>query len=170
MKALSATGFWNQLYKVSHFFYLASHFIPFLYNCRASVTDPRIFGFLKSLKQNEAKDLPIGTAGFCWGALPVSKACSNQAVNKLDDGTRVTDCGFFAHPSRLTFPGDLESIVLPLSVAAAEHDPMMGPEQAKQTEEILKAKTEKMRDQGIEHEFVMYGGVHHVSSQCTTVT
>lgn len=163
MKALSATGFWNQLYKVGHFFYLARHFIPFLINCRASVTEPRVFGFLKSLKQSETKDLPVGTAGFCWGAPFVTKLCANEQSNKLEDGTRVTDCGFIAHPSNLKFPDDIESVVLPYSVAAAEHDPMMGPEQAKQTEEILKAKTAKMKDQGIEHEYVMYDGVHHVS-------
>lgn len=160
-KALSATGFWNQLYKVGHMMYLMRHFIPFLYFCRASITEPRVFGFLKALKQNEAKDLSIGTAGFCWGAPFVTKLCWDQEQNKTDDGKRVTVCGYVAHPSSLKYPDDLNPIVLPYSVAAAEHDMQMGPEQAKQTEEIVKAKTAKQKDDGIEHEFVMYPGAHH---------
>lgn len=65
MKALSATGLWNQLAKVGHIAYMIRLFVPFLYWCRAGVTGPRVYGFLKALKKNEAKDLPIGTAGFC---------------------------------------------------------------------------------------------------------
>lgn len=37
----------------------------------------------------------------------------------------------------------------------------MSPDNAKQTKEILTAKTAKTKDQGVEHEFVMYPGVHH---------
>lgn len=37
----------------------------------------------------------------------------------------------------------------------------MSPEQAQQTKEILTAKTAKTKDQGVEHEFVMYDGAHH---------
>lgn len=163
MKAMEAKGFWNQLYKVGHLLYLLRHVGPFLFFNRASVSEPRVFGFLKALKQNEAKDLPIGTAGFCWGGPFVTKLCWNQEANKTSDGTRITDCGYVAHPSMLKYPNDINPIVLPYSVAASEHDPMMTPENAKQTEEILKAKTAKSKDQGIEHEFVMYHGAHHVS-------
>lgn len=73
----------------------------------------------------------------------------------------MTVCGFTAHPSMLTFPQDIEKIKLPYSCAASEFDGQMSPENAKQTEEILKAKTAKTKDSGIEHEFVMYKGVHH---------
>ena len=160
---MSATGVWNQMYKAVHLAYLVRHIGPFLFFNRASISEPRVFGFLKALKQNEAKQLPIGTAGFCWGGPFVTKLCWNQNDNKLEDGTRVTDCGYVAHPSMLKYPDNINPIVLPYSVAAPEHDQMMTPEQAKQTEEILKDKTSKSKDQGIEHEFVMYHGAHHVS-------
>lgn len=65
MKAFSATGLWNQLAKVGHFFYLIRNFVPFMYYCRAGVAGPRIYDFLKALKKNEAKNLNVGTAGFC---------------------------------------------------------------------------------------------------------
>lgn len=61
----------------------------------------------------------------------------------------------------LTYPDDIGKIVLPYSCSAAEIDQQMSPENAKQTEEILKAKTAKTKDQGVEHEFVMYKGVNH---------
>lgn len=37
----------------------------------------------------------------------------------------------------------------------------MSPENAKQTKEILTANNAKSKDQGVEHEFVMFDGVHH---------
>lgn len=156
-KAMSATGFWNQLYKLWHGVYLARYFIPFMLYCRPAVATPRILSFIKALKANEAKVLPIATAGFCWGGKFVTELCKDQV--KADDGGRLTECGFTAHPSFLTYPDDIEGIVLPYSCAAAElEDPQMSPAQAKQTREILTAKTAKQKDQGIEHEFVMYEG------------
>jgi dienelactone hydrolase len=120
-----------------------------------------VYNFLKSLKQNEAKDLPVGTAGFCWGGQFVTKFCWDLEQNRLQDGKRVTACGFVAHPSFLKYPDDIQKIELPYSCAASEHDQQMSPDQAKQTESILKEKTEKAQAKGIEHEFVMYNGAHH---------
>jgi dienelactone hydrolase len=136
------------------------HFIPFLFFCRYGVTAPRIYSWLKALKQNEAKDLVVGTAGFCWGAQFVTVLCHDLEENRLD-GKRVTECGFVAHPSALKYPDSINPIVLPYAVAASEHDPQMSPDQAKQTEKILQEKTEKTKSEGIEHEFVLYHGAHH---------
>lgn len=115
---------------------------------------------MKAVKENEGKDLPIGTAGFCWGGHFVTQLTHDKF--KTDDGRRLTECGFVAHPSFLTYPADIEGIVLPYSCAAAElEDPQMSPEQARQTKEILESKTASQKSQGIEHEFKMYEGVHH---------
>jgi len=168
MKAFQATGFMAQINKIGHAAYCARHFIPFIYNCRRAVCEPKVVGFMKSLKQNEAKSLPIATAGFCWGGQYVAKFCHNDAANKLEDGTQVTDCGFTAHPSFLSYYGDIEKISNPISIAASEHDMQMSPEQAKQTEGILNTKTEA-KTNGVTHEFVMYQGAHHVSFDQTTV-
>jgi len=62
-KALSATGFWNQLYKFGHALYLARYFLPFMYYCGERKAKPRILKWFTALKENEAKDLPVGTAG-----------------------------------------------------------------------------------------------------------
>jgi dienelactone hydrolase len=125
------------------------------------VSGPRVYNFLTALKENEAKDLPVATAGFCWGGQFVTKICWDLEQNHLSGGKRITECGFVAHPSFLSYPGDIEKIELPYACAASEIDPQMSAEQAKQTESILKEKTEKGKARGIEHEFVMYLGAHH---------
>jgi hypothetical protein len=161
LKFMSASGVLNQVKKISHIAYMMRHFIPFLFFCRYSVTGPRVYSWLKALKQNEAKDLNVATAGFCWGAQFVTKLCHDMTENRLEDGKRVSVCGFVAHPSALKYPDSIEPIKLPYSCAASEHDPQMSPEQAKHTEEILKSKTEKTKGEGVDHEFVMYHGAHH---------
>lgn len=137
----TSTGIWNQVAKISHIAYVARHLLPFLYFTRRAVCQPRIFDFLKAMKRNEANNLPIGTAGFCWGGQHVTALCHDQV--KADDGGRLTVCGFVAHPSFLTFPTDIEGIVLPYSCAAAEIDQQMSAENAQKTKEILQAKTAK---------------------------
>ncbi|KAH9821445.1 hydrolase tropI-like [Teratosphaeria destructans] len=152
-KAMSAPGLWNNLYKIGHFFYLMRYVPWFLWGTRRAVCGPRVFDFFKAVRVHEGANLPIGTAGFCWGGQWVTQLCWDQT--RTDDGKRLVDAGFVAHPSMLTYPGDLELIVLPYSVAASEHDAQMSPAQAEMTKTILAAKTAKTKDQGVEHEFVM---------------
>jgi dienelactone hydrolase len=147
--AMTATGFWNQIYKVGHALYLLRYFAPFMINCRDGVASPRIYSFLKAIREHEGAKLPVGTAGFCWDQ------------TKTESGERLIDCGFIAHPSNLKYPSDIEKVVLPLSCAAAEIDFQMSAENAKQTEEVLVGKTAKTKDQGVEHEFVMYEKAFH---------
>ena len=157
--AMTATGFWNQIYKIGHAFYLMRYFAPFMYNCRDGVASPRVYSFFKGIREHEGAKLPVGTAGFCWGAKYVTELCWDQT--RTDSGERLVDCGFIAHPSNLKYPGDIEKVILPLSCAAAEIDFQMSAENAKQTEEVLVAKTAKTKDQGVEHEFVMYEKAFH---------
>lgn len=57
--------------------------------------------------------------------------------------------------------------MLPYSFAAAElEDPQISPAQLKQTKEILEGKTAMQKLQGIEHEFVLYDGVHYGFAVC----
>lgn len=76
-------------------------------------------------------------------------------------GKPLVVCAFTAHPSRLAIPADFESVELPLSVAAAGVDRQIPLDKAKQIESILAAKTAKAKDDGVEHEFFLYEGVHH---------
>ncbi|KAI9727735.1 MAG: hypothetical protein M1828_005963 [Chrysothrix sp. TS-e1954] len=165
-KAMNETRFWTQpLTKLGHLFYVLRCMLPFVYHCRPAVAGPRISGFLRGLKMNEARRLPIGAAGFAWGGYFVIRACWDQATNRTGDGQRILESGFVAHPSNSKYPKDIDKIVLPISWAAAETCRHMAPEQAKMTEQILTAKTAKGKDQGTEHEFVLYGGVNYGFAQ-----
>lgn len=127
LKAFSATGLWAQLAKIYHAFNVARYLIPFFIFCRAGVARPKIASFLGSLKTQTHPDLPIGTAGFCWGGKWVTELCWDGEMNRTRGGEKVTMCGFTAHPSLLKFPEDVERVRLPLSVAAAENDGQMSP-------------------------------------------
>ena len=131
LKAFSATGLWAQLAKIWHGLYIMRWIIPFFFFCRASVARPKIASFLSSLKTKSHPDLPIGTAGFCWGGKWVTELCWDGEMNRTRDGAKVTCCGFTAHPSLLQYPGDVEKVRLPYSVAAAENDGQMSPVSSK---------------------------------------
>ncbi|KAK4996069.1 hypothetical protein LTR66_004238 [Elasticomyces elasticus] len=158
-KAFGATGFLAQIMKLYHAVIALRHMLPFLYFCRSSVCGPRVYDFFKALRAHEAANLPVGAAGFCWGGYWVFQLARD--VVKTDDGKRLMDAGFTAHPSQLNVPSDIEKAVVPVSVAAAEIDMVLSKDQAFQVRDILAAKSAKMKDSGVEHEFEMYEGAHH---------
>jgi hypothetical protein len=81
---------------------------------RQAVTKPRIFDFFKSLRQHEAANLPVGTAGFA-GEVDITLLCHDS--EKASNGKGLVDAGFTAHPSMLVLPGDIEAVQKPLSIA-----------------------------------------------------
>lgn len=91
---------------------------------------------------------------------PVAEAMPQRPGQSGGTGEPLVVCGFTAHPSRLTFPTDMEAVELPLSVAAAgDNDPQMSREQGEETKKILEGKNKKT--DGVEHEFVWYEGAKH---------
>lgn len=158
VKALFASGFAAQFYKIGHLLYLLAYFIPFNIACRPSVCRPRVFDFFKAVRSDEASNLKVATAGFCWGAKYVTELCWDEV--KVD-GKSLVNCGFIAHPSKLKFPDDIEKVAIPLSVANAEHDPQVKPGSAAAMKRVLEGKTAKLKDHGVTHEYVFYPGAHH---------
>jgi dienelactone hydrolase len=159
IKALDATGTFAWAKKAYHFLRLVWYGWPFLKNDKAHLVRPRVIKFFHGL-QSSHPELPVAAAGYCWGGQWVVELCSNKEEYMVD-GKPLVVCGFTAHPSRLKVPTDIESVVHPLSIAAAGIDQQIPMAKAKQIEDILKAKTAKTKDQGVEHEFVMYEDVHH---------
>lgn len=145
--------------KFYYFVQLLYWYLPFAWRNRQPIVREQIISFFKALRANEGADLPIGAAGFCWGGKWTIELCADEI--KTNDGKRLVDCGYTAHPSMITVPDDIEKVVLPLSVAAASYDSQLPKPKADQTRDILKAKSAKSKDQGIEHEFVWYEGAHH---------
>ncbi|KAK4143933.1 protein AIM2 [Dichotomopilus funicola] len=160
--------------RINTFFTFLS-FVPamatFLFRNRASVTQPRIRGFLAA-ERKSAPTTPIGVAGFCWGGLHAVLLTHDVPHNKVTvggDGVSggqeypLIDCSFTAHPSLLSLPKDIEQVVKPLSVANGSLDDHFGPEKVKILEEVLDRKN---REAGLEagdkkYESVVYPGGKH---------
>jgi dienelactone hydrolase len=159
IKALETTGAFAWVTKAYHLLKLVWRGWPFLKNDKAHLVRPRVVKFFRGL-QSSHPELSVAAAGYCWGGQWVVELCSNKEEYKVE-GRPLVVCGFTAHPSRLKLPADIESVTYPLSIAAAGIDQQIPKAKAKQIEDILKAKTAKTKDQGVEHEFVMYEDVHH---------
>ncbi|OHE92892.1 dienelactone hydrolase [Colletotrichum orchidophilum] len=110
------------------------------------------------------KAIKVGVAGFCWGGKFVVQLCQLAAgpfggggggsSGSEGEGERLIDCGFTAHPSFLTLPKDLETVVLPLSVANGDDDMMMPRAKMVEAKELLGKK-------GGDFEIVEYPGAKH---------
>ena len=159
IRALDATGTFAWAKKAYHLLRLVWYGFPFLRNDKAHLVRPRVINFFRGL-QSSHPELPVAAAGYCWGGQWVVELCSNKEEYTVE-GNRLIACGYTAHPSRLKLPTDIEAVAQSLSIAAAGIDQQIPKAKAKQIEDILKAKTAKTKDQGVEHEFVMYEDVHH---------
>lgn len=145
-----------------------------MYRDKATTVRPRVLSFFRALATSHP-DLPVGAAGYCWGGQWTVELCQGRHLTTPPTNTTTTEdqgrsgghgkplivCGFTAHPSRLKIPNDFEAVELPLSVAASGVDAQIPIEKAKVIENVLAAKTAKTKDAGVEHEFVLYEGVHH---------
>ena len=85
----------------------------------------------------------LGYVGFCWGG----RFAFTQ--NALFDATVA------CHPSLVQFPGELNAISKPFSLAAAANDPYYNKKRAEETEKILAEKGLK------DVEVKVYDGINH---------
>ncbi|KAK1715692.1 dienelactone hydrolase family protein [Colletotrichum lupini] len=132
------------------------YLIPLVVATRSSVVVPRVENYLRAVRLSPPSPLPphtkIGVAGFCWGG-KFTVLLSQLAAGPFG-GERLIDCGFTAHPSFLALPGDLEKVVLPLSVANGDDDMMMPRARMAEAKSVLGKK-------GEDFEIVEYVGATH---------
>lgn len=99
-----------------------------------SVTMPIVKNFFSAVRKNEGEHLPIGAAGFCWGAKHVVNLAHGLAT---PDGKPLLDAAFTGHPSNIEIPAELESITKPISFALAEKDIQVKAKQIAQIKEVI---------------------------------
>lgn len=98
------------------------------------VSMPLVKDFFTAVRQNEGAHLPLGAAGFCWGA----KHTVNLAHGlTTPDGKPLLDAGFTGHPSNLEIPAELEKVVKPVSFALAEKDMQVKAKQITQIKDAI---------------------------------
>ncbi|KAL8706245.1 MAG: hypothetical protein Q9201_000682 [Fulgogasparrea decipioides] len=129
------------------------HIVPFLYRGRFSVTWPRVHDFMTAVSTKEARDLPLGAAGFCWGGRHVVNLAS---LPHPDDPQKLLiDAAFIAHPGPLELPGEIERIRAPFLMAIGDDDYVVG------MKEVEKIKAVLTRKENLESEVVVYPGAKH---------
>ncbi|KAF6818507.1 dienelactone hydrolase family protein [Colletotrichum sojae] len=159
---------------------LLRHFIPLLLATRQGVIVPRIRNYLRALRFDPpsplprpststtassagnaetsaaAKNLKIGVAGFCWGGKHTVQLTQGTAGPYAE---ALVDCGYTAHPSLLSLPGDMEKVALPLSLANGDDDMMMPRAKMARVKEVLggKADCEVREYPGATHGFAVRG-------------
>ncbi|KFY14255.1 hypothetical protein V492_02740 [Pseudogymnoascus sp. VKM F-4246] len=121
--------------------------IPFIARNRDAVVRPRIFDFHRAVRADPVtKDLKLGSTGYCWGGKYTIHLCQEEGM---------VDAGFAAHPSKMAFPEDWNKIVKPLAVAIGDVDMVIGIEDVKRIEGVLREKKD------VETEVRVYEGAKH---------
>ena len=134
--------------------FLAYSFVPFVYHNRPGKSYPIIKKFVVDLRKNEAADLPVGAAGFCWGGKHVVLlAGDEERVN----GKPLIDAGYTAHPSMLTLPADIENIKRPVSFACAGTDHQLSPELVQKIKTIVEEKPAEAKGEVVTFEGCGHG-------------
>ena len=127
--------------------------MPFIYHNRAGKSYPVVKKFMVDIRENEAADLHVGAAGFCWGGKHVVLlAGDEERVN----GKPLIDAGYTAHPSMLTIPADIENIKRPVAFACAEADHSLSLELVQKIKAIVEEKPAEAKG-----EVVIYEGCGH---------
>jgi len=142
-------GAWLQ--KPYYVFQAIRGFVPFLITNRYSISMPKVKSFFDSTRSNEAANLPIGAAGFCWGG---KHAINLAAVVNAGNGKPLADAVFIGHPSQLDVPKEVEGVTKPVSIAIGDKDDVVPLPQVMQIKRIL-------ADMDVETEVKIYPGAGH---------
>ncbi|CAI6335519.1 unnamed protein product [Periconia digitata] len=93
---------------------------------RVPTVDPKVEATIKALRGSEYGVKKLGGVGYCFGGKYVCRWLKEGGI----------DVGYTAHPSFVDAE-ELEKIKGPLSISAAETDPIFPAEKRRETEDIL---------------------------------
>jgi dienelactone hydrolase len=132
---------------------MAFYVIPWIFSNRWSVAWPVIRAFFDDVRRDEGAALPVGAAGFCWGGKHAIVLTHAESVTA--EGKPLVDAIFIAHPSVVSYPGDVEKVAKPASLAIGDKDMSVSMAQISITQRTWDA----MKD--VDTEVVVYPGANH---------
>lgn len=116
-------------------------------------TSKTCFDFLEKLRRATPLDHKIGMVGMCWGGQYALRAARGQ--NKIEVGGEqvpVVDAVVALHPSNLSLPTDVDTLVVPTSIGWGLKDSLVKIETKDKIIEIQKKETAEGKKLGeIEH-------------------
>ncbi|TVY16310.1 Protein AIM2 [Lachnellula arida] len=144
------------------------HVIPWMITCSIAKTEAGVIKYFQALRTSPppfgAKDLKIGTAGFCWGGKHVVTLAKDDPKHRVVRHSSQTlssasepliDAAFVAHPTFIKVPEDVEAIKIPISWAVGEEDLQMKAPDIRKVKEILESKKD------VQHEVQLLPGAKH---------
>jgi len=142
-------------FKPYYLFWVLWAGIPFSRANAPAKTIGTVRTFFKDLRAGEASNLPVGAAGYCWGARHICTLARNEEDDRYND-LPPFEAGFCAHPSYLVVPDDINALNLPISFAIGDKDIQI---KAHQIPEVKKIVEEKEGDK--QGEVKTYVGAGH---------
>ncbi|KAH8698682.1 Alpha/Beta hydrolase protein [Talaromyces proteolyticus] len=93
--------------------------------------------FLQALRRATPKNQKIGMAGFCWGGRYALRAgLESNMIEMNGEKIPLIDAAVALHPSNLSFPGDVEALVVPVTIGWGLEDIGVKIEQKGKVEQI----------------------------------
>lgn len=93
--------------------------------------------FLEALRRETPRSQKIGMTGFCWGGRYALRAALESNMIDIDGGKLpLVDAVVALHPSNLSFPDDVEKVVVPVTIGWGLEDFGVKIEQKGKVEQI----------------------------------
>jgi len=115
----------------------APSFIMWMTRHKQAPTDKVCMDFLQALRRTTPRSQKIGMAGFCWGGKYAIRAGLESNMIEIDgEKVPLVDAVAALHPSHLTLPDDVETLVVPVSCGWGLEDTAVKIEQKGKMETI----------------------------------
>ncbi|KAL3424061.1 dienelactone hydrolase family protein [Phlyctema vagabunda] len=136
-------------------------FIMWMTRHKVGPTNKLCMDFLQALRRATPSSQKIGMVGFCWGGRYAIRAGLESNMIEID-GRKIplVDAAVALHPSHLSVPDEVETLVIPVSYGWGLEDTAVNIEQKGKVEEIH-AKAVKAGKQVPEMEHKVYKPGRH---------
>ncbi|EXJ81932.1 hypothetical protein A1O1_07999 [Capronia coronata CBS 617.96] len=143
---------------------LLPHVVPFILFGRPHKVYSQILAYARAIKAELPLGGKLGVAGFCWGAWPSTKLCTEPATEGGSE--RLIDAQFNGHPSFISDTPEMvvdaiKKFKVPYACAVAEIDMQFNAEVAAKTEALVKQETAGASPGEYIYDFRIYKGCQH---------